>query len=196
MSSSSNFLKVINSSSVAGVSFVGVTGPMGSIGSTGPAGVIPTVFTNSTQFNSNCSVLGKANLNQISGSINTGTSIAIDGSSNLKLDYNVSSIFIVNASATQGNINLYISNLPAVLDKTYTVTLIVNKPICANVFYLNHTDSVIGNFVSKPALCNGGLSNVVIPASSTYVTQKISIVKSSDTVNIGNVVITEIIPLR
>jgi hypothetical protein len=44
-------------------------------------------------------------------------------------------------------------------------------------------------------ICASGLANVVIPNTSTYVVQKLSILKSSNTTNIGNVFITDVTSL-
>jgi hypothetical protein len=199
--SSSTFLSVINSSSGNGVQFLGITGAQGIAGIAGARGLtgaqglagpvstsIPPTVTSATTFTASTT------LNQIVEIVSTGTAVVIDASNNLRVDYSANGIYVINAPAGASNIALYVSNVPSTLDRTYTLSLILNRPICARTLFVNNVDSAAGSYLAQTMICASGLANVVIPNTSTYVVQKLSILKSSSA-TIGNVFITDVTSL-
>ena len=220
MSSSTNFLSVLNKTGTAGVQLLGVPGPMGytgytgtigpigpigplgllgpvgstgytgivgPIGPIGPVGVFPSTITVDTTFNSNVtiganlSVTGITFAKSISEASNSQAVAAVNNI--VYLDYKQNSIYYVSGTIT-ANLTCYLANIPSRSDRTYTVSMIVpfsgvGPRFYANVLQLNSNDYAAGAYTPSSMYANGGLATVAPNSSSTYITQTISVMKST-----------------
>jgi hypothetical protein len=182
----------------------GYTGSMGYTGSTGPVGIFPSVILTDISFNanvsigSNLSVLGVSFTKSISEASNS-VSVGVSGGNQIYLDYKQNSIYYVNGSITS-NLTCYLANVPAPNDRTYTISMIIPyasgaTKYFANTLQLNTTTDTAGVYKSTNLYANGGITAVTPNASSAFITQTISVCKSSTLsgyANGGNVAFTSI----
>ena len=104
----------------------------------------------------------------------------VSGTNNIYLDFNQNAIYIVNGTIT-ANLSCYISNIPTLTDRTYTVSMIIPFTGTGIRYYANTLN--VSNTSSSYAITNmyadGGLSSITPNSSATFITQTISIFSSS-----------------
>jgi hypothetical protein len=116
--------------------------------------------------------LYNAGINFMSKISETITNTTVAGT-NLTLDYMDTSVIYYITNSITGNMACYITNVPAITNKTYTLSVIIPAKFCITSVYVNGSPYTLN--------CNGGFSNVGL-SNGNVIVQQLAVLYANDSV--------------